>query len=69
MKKPLVLFSLAILALTGCRHYNVTLTNNNVITTRGKPHYLKTNDTYELKEMSGRKIMVPAFKIKEIAAH
>ena len=59
----------ALLSLVGCaQHYNITLSNNNVITSKGRPHYNKTNETYEFKDSFGRTTSVPAFKIKEIAA-
>ena len=59
---------LFVLLLAGCaRHYNITLSNNNVLTTTGKPRYNTTNDTYEFKDSFGKRTSIPAFKIKEIA--
>jgi hypothetical protein len=63
----LPMIALACLA-TGCvSHYNITLTNNNVMSTRGKPKYDKATDTYQFKDAFGRPASVPAFRIKEIA--
>ena len=60
---------LGVLLLVGCaRHYNITLSNNNVLTSKGKPHYNKTNETYEFKDSLGKPVVVPAFKVKEIEA-
>jgi hypothetical protein len=67
MKHLLSLF--LVLLLVGCaQHYNITLSNNNVLTSTGKPHYNTTNDTYEFKDSFGKRTSIPAFKIKEIAA-
>ena len=53
---------------TGCvTHYNITLTNNNMISTRGKPKYDKATDTYKFTDAFGRPGSIPAFRIKEIA--
>jgi len=53
---------------TGCvNRYNITLTNNNLITTRGKPKYDKETDTYKFTDAFGRPGSIPAFRIKEIA--
>jgi hypothetical protein len=52
----------------GCaQHYNITLTNNNMISTVGKPKYDKATDTYQFQDSFGRPGSVPAFRIKEIA--
>jgi hypothetical protein len=53
---------------SGCaRHYNITLTNNNVMSTVGKPKYDQATDSYQFKDAFGRPASVPAFRIKEIA--
>jgi hypothetical protein len=63
----LVLIASASLA-SGCvRHYNITLTNNNVMSTNGKPKYDPATDSYKFKDAFGRPATVPAFRIKEIA--
>jgi ABC-type Fe3+-hydroxamate transport system substrate-binding protein len=60
---------LLVLLLVGCaQHYNITLSNNNVLTSTGKPRYNRTNETYEFKDSFGKTTSIPAFKIKEIAA-
>lgn len=51
----------------GCAHYNITLNNNNVISTRGRPQYDKATDTYRFKDSLGKPGMVPAFRVKEIS--
>ncbi len=62
-----VFLGLVVFSLAGCaRHYNITLTNNNVISTTGKPKYSKTNDTYYFKDARGKPASVPGFRIKEI---
>jgi ABC-type Fe3+-hydroxamate transport system substrate-binding protein len=65
----ILLSLLALLSLVGCaQHYNITLSNNNVLTSKGKPHYNRTNETYEFKDSYGKKTSIPVFKVKEIAA-
>ena len=62
-----LLLGLACLA-NGCvNRYTITLTNNNIMTTRGKPQYDKATDTYKFTDPLGRPGSVPAFRIKEIA--
>ncbi|HEU0011962.1 MAG TPA: YgdI/YgdR family lipoprotein [Verrucomicrobiae bacterium] len=63
---PLVLSCLAF--TTGCvRRYEVTLTNQRVITAHGKPKYDKEQGTFRFKDSEGRVHVVPAFTIREIA--
>jgi hypothetical protein len=52
----------------GCvRRYEVTLTNQRVITTHGKPKYDKEQSTFRFKDSEGRVHVVPAFTVREIA--
>ena len=63
---PLLIVSLCLVC--GCaQHYNITLNNNNMMTSRGKPKYDKTNDTFKFKDDYGRLVSIPAFRVKEIA--
>jgi len=63
----LILIGLACLS-GGCAHYDMTLTNNSVITTRGKPKYDKVNGVYNYTDITGKPGRVPAIRVKEIAA-
>jgi ABC-type Fe3+-hydroxamate transport system substrate-binding protein len=68
MKQCLLLLIGLAFMTSGCvRHYNITLSNNNVISTRGKPKFDKATGTYQFKDANGRPSSVPAFRIKEIA--
>ena len=66
MKNIVVLALLGSLVFTGCaRHYNLTLTNGNVITTASKPRL--ENGSYHFKDASGQVVFVPSFRVREIA--
>lgn len=53
---------------SGCaQHYNITLSNNNMMSCRGKPKYDKASDSFKFKDGYGRLVSVPAFRVKEIA--
>ena len=68
MKRIASLLLIGLAALTGGgAHYNMTLTNNNVITTRGKPKLDKVNHIYTYTDMAGKPGSVPDFRVKEIA--
>lgn len=52
----------------GCvPRYKITLTNGNMITTRGKPKFEAENNVYRFKDARGEPSYVPAFRVKEIA--
>jgi len=67
MKRASLLALLGLILLSGCaRHYNITLTNNHVITTYSKPKLNKTGDAYVFKDRAGRQAWVPCGSIKQI---
>lgn len=58
---------LSILMLTGCaRHYRITLTNNNVITTTTKPKVNKAGDAFVFKDRNGKLMALPKGSVKQI---
>jgi len=64
----LILLAGLMSAASGCsQHYNITLSNNNVMSTRGKPKYDEATSTYKFTDALGRPGSVPAFRVKEIA--
>ena len=66
MKSLLSLTLLAALLLTGCaRHYTMTLSNGNRITTLGKPKL--QNGTYIFKDAKGQPGAVPAGRVQEVS--
>ena len=69
MKPALLPLLIACLCLgCGCaQHYNITLSNNNMMSSRGRPKYDKATDTFKFKDSYGRMLSVPAFRVKEIA--
>ena len=64
----IVLLGLAVLtAVAGCApRYKVTLTNGNVMTTRGKPKLDPEQGVYRFKDTQGKPGYLPQLKIKEI---
>ncbi len=69
MKTSLFLLIIGLASLVaGCaQHYNITLSNNNMMSSRGKPKYDRTTDSFKFKDDYGRLVSIPAFRVKEIA--
>jgi hypothetical protein len=66
MKLLPLLIALSLL-LTGCvQRYQITLTNGNTITTRGKPKLNKETGAYMFNDTEGKPSSLPAFRIKQI---
>ena len=67
MKKIIPAALLGFVLFTGCaRHYNITLTNNHVITTTSKPKLNRAGDAFVFKDRLGKVSSVPAGSIKQI---
>jgi hypothetical protein len=61
----LVVLSLA----AGCvSRYDVTLTNQRVITTQHKPKFNKENNTFRFTDIQGKEHIIPSFNVREITA-
>ena len=59
--------ALGLLLFAGCaRHYNITLTNNHVITTNSKPKLNKSHDAFVFKDRSGKMAALPVGSVKQI---
>jgi hypothetical protein len=55
------------ICLGGCAgRYQITLTNNHLITTRGKPTYSEERNVYEYKTIQGDRAYMPAIRVKTI---
>jgi hypothetical protein len=54
---------------TGCalRHYDVTLTNGNVIGAKGKPRL--ESGYYVFTDMTGKQQSLPQYRVSEVAPH
>lgn len=66
MKLIALLFLFPLIFTAGCvSRYEVTLTNQRVITAYGKPKYDKKQHTYRFKDAEGRIHVVPAFTVQE----
>ena len=68
MAKPSVLILAASMFLVGCMRYDVCLTNRATYINVSRK-YNPTNDTYTLKTMSGKTIIVRNSQIKMIEPH
>lgn len=65
--KLLVLFLLAFTAFCGCAQpYKITLRNQQQLTTSSRPKFDKATQTYRFKDSSGRPVVLPGFRVKEI---
>jgi hypothetical protein len=64
----LVLLGMFLSASSGCvsRQYKVTLRNEQVIPARTRPKLDKATATYSFKDLSGQKLTIPAYMIREI---
>jgi len=64
------LFTVLLLALTtfcGCaQRYKITLHNRQELTTSSRPKFDKVTQTYRFKDSSGRPVVLPGFRVKEI---
>ena len=66
MKLCLTLALFATLLLTGCaRHYTITLSNGNRITTLSKPRL--QNGSYVFKDAKGQPGSLPAGRVQEVS--
>ena len=65
----LISFLLLVLLIgVGCANrYQITLTNNNVITTKNKPKLNEEGTAYHFIDVRGSAWVLPVFKIKELA--
>ena len=59
---------LLVLLSSGCaRRYAMTLSNNNVITTKGRPKLNQAETAFHYTDLAGEKGSIPRFRVKEIA--
>jgi hypothetical protein len=66
--KRLVLTLLPLCVLCGCAQtYKITLRNHQELTTSSRPKFDKATETYRFKDASGNQVVLPAFRVKEIA--
>jgi hypothetical protein len=68
MQKILSLLLLALALCGGCAtRYNLTLTNGEVVTSKGKPTYDEQKAGYFYKDINGGRHFVFASKVREVA--
>ncbi len=61
------LAALALLLTSGCaRHYQITLANQHVITTHGKPKVDKKEGLVRYTDAEGKKHVIPVFTVNTI---
>ncbi len=67
MKKLLWLTLVCGATLTGCaRHYNMTLSNGQTVTARGKPKLDKATGTFRFTNAQGQPQVLPSFRVRTI---
>ena len=68
MKKLFLILPLTIALCTGCAsHYDITLSNGDVITALGRPHLDSARQRYVYKDAEGQVASIPAMRVKEVA--
>ena len=61
------LAALALLLTSGCApRYEMTLTNQSVVTTHGKPRVDKERGLVRFTDAEGKKQVIPLFTVKQI---
>jgi len=66
--RPFAVFLLAFCTLCGCaQHYRVTLRNYQEMTTTSRPKFDRATETYRFKDDTGKPVVIPAFRVKEIS--
>lgn len=61
------LMALALLLTPGCApRYQITLTNQNLVTTHGKPKVDKQKGLVSFTDAEGRKQVIPLFTVRTI---
>jgi hypothetical protein len=65
--QSVVLLMLALIILCGCAHrYKITLRNHQEIVTSSRPEFDNGTQTYRFKDSSGKEVVLPLFRIKDI---
>jgi len=68
MKTTVSVIILALFLCAGCAtRYNITLSNGEVISAKGKPHYDKSRGIWIYKNAAGQLCKVPGGSVTEIA--
>jgi ABC-type Fe3+-hydroxamate transport system substrate-binding protein len=68
MKTAIFVFLLAVAVCAGCAtRYNLTLSNGEIITAKGKPHLNAAKNTYIYKDATGQTNFIPAANVTQIA--
>jgi uncharacterized protein DUF903 len=69
MKLFATIVLLGLVSVAGCvRRYDITLTNQRVITSIGKPKEDKAQGVYRFKDAEGRERVIPSITVQEITA-
>ena len=68
MKKNALILLLAAFVCAGCAtRYNISLTNGDVITARGKPKFDQTKGGFYYKDGQGNPAFVSGGRVREVA--
>ena len=68
MKKNILVLLLAVTVCAGCAvRYNISLTNGDVITARGKPKYDEAKGGFLYKDGQGQPAFVSGGRVREVA--
>ena len=65
--KAFALLLIALGLICGCaQRYKVTLQNRTELTTSSRPKFDKETGTYQFKDDTGRPVVIPGFRVKQI---
>ncbi len=64
-RKRILSLACLLLILCGCQHYDITMSNGDVIRARSKPK-LNAEGYYVFKDLSGKEMQVKSMRIRQI---
>jgi hypothetical protein len=68
MKKNALVLLMAVMVCAGCAtRYNITCTNGDVLTSRGKPKYDETKGGFMYKDGQGQPAFISGGRVREVA--
>jgi ABC-type Fe3+-hydroxamate transport system substrate-binding protein len=65
--KAFALLLIAVGLICGCaQRYKVTFHNRQELTTSSRPKFDKATETYQFKDDTGKPVVIPGFRVKQI---
>lgn len=65
--KAFALLLIVVSLICGCaQRYKVTLHNRQELTTSSRPKFDQATETYQFKDDTGKPVVIPGFRVKQI---